>query len=383
MKIGFYSCMTGMPWGGSEELWWRAARKLQSQGHEVCVNYKYWPFTAKQLLQIQNHGGQLWLRNRPRGFWEKKIGRARRMFGGLNGHPRTWLHQTKPDIVLVSLGFHPDRVEVARECLELGIPYAINIQCASDSFFIHSDVLDEYREWYRHAAKVFFVSDENRRKMETNLAIKLDNYEIVANPFNIDPNIKPPWPQQASPLKIACVGRLHFQSKGQDIIVDVFRNSKWRQRDVVVNFYGSDQGHRRHLEDLIDLHQLGDQLNYQGFVNDIADVWAENHALLLPSRYEGAPLVIVEAMLCRRIVIATDIGRNTELLDDGKTGFIAESATVTQMDDALERAWQARQQWQSLGELAGQQIRERYSLDPVGDFAQKLQELVIGSQKQL
>ena len=376
MKIGFYSCMTGMPWGGSEELWWRAARQLQNRGHDICVNYKWWPYTAKQLTQIEHNGGEIWLRGRPLGFWQNKFGRAKQFFGARNGRPRTWLEQTQPDVVLVSLGFHPDRIDIASDCHALGIPYAINVQCASNSFFIHSDVLDEYREWYRNATKIYFVSDENRAKMETNLAIPLNNTEIVANPFNIKPGTTPPWPEEDSPLKIACVGRLHFQSKGQDIIVNVFRQKKWQQRDVQINFYGSDQGNRRQLEDLITLHGLDDQLKYMGFVNNVADIWADNHALILPSRYEGAPLVIVEAMLCNRIAIATDIGRNRELLDDGVTGFIAESATPNLLDEALERAWQQKHKWRELGMLAGEHIRTRYTLDPVGDFADNLENLL-------
>ncbi len=378
MKIGIYSCMTGMPWGGSEELWWRAARKLQTMGHQVCVNYKWWPSTARQLLEIQKYGGDVWLRGRPLGFWENKIGRARQWLGSRNGSIGSWLEQTRPDVVLVSLGFHPDRIDVAHDCLQMGIPYAINVQCASNSFFIHSDVLDEYRRWYRNAAKVFFVSDENRIKLETNLAVELDNYEIVANPFNMQPDEIASWPGETGTTQIACVGRLHFQSKGQDIVVDVFRREKWRQRDVQVNFYGSDQGNRRQLEDLIKLYGLENQLRYQGFANDITEIWAENHALLLPSRYEGAPLVIVEAMLCNRIAIATDIGRNRELLDDGVTGFIAESATPNLLDEALERAWQVRDKWRELGLMAGQHIRQRYTMDPVGDFANKLKSLVCG-----
>ena len=379
MKIGFYSCMTGMPWGGSEELWWRTARKLQIDGTEVCVNYKWWPETARQLVQLQDSGGNVWLRNRPLGFWERKFGRAKSVLNGRHGGERVWLEKTQPDAVLVTLGFHPDRIDVATECKAMGIPYAINVQCASNTFFIHSDCLDEYRVWYRNAERVYFVSEENRIKMENNLAIKLDNYEIVANPFNMRPNEVPEFPSTEQGFQIACVGRLHFQSKGQDVVIAVFKQDKWRDRSVKVNFYGSDQGNRRQLEDLIQLHGIGEQLTYCGFKNKITDIWAENHALLLPSRYEGAPLVIVEAMLCNRISIATDIGRNRELLEDGTTGFIAESATPRLLDEAMERAWQARERWEELGQLAGRQIRDRYTLDPIGDFADKLKSLANGS----
>ena len=85
MKFGFYSCMSGMPWGGSEELWWRTARKLQIDGHNVVVNYKWWPEMARQLVQIQDSGGKVWLRNQPLTFWQKQ--RAR--FDGWRGPEKT------------------------------------------------------------------------------------------------------------------------------------------------------------------------------------------------------------------------------------------------------------------------------------------------------
>ena len=227
-----------------------------------------------------------------------------------------------------------------------------------------------------NATRVYFVSEENRHKMENNLAIELDNYEIVANPFNMKPNEAPEYPSTDDGFHVACVGRLHFQSKGQDVVVAVFKQDKWKQRNIHVNFYGSDQGNRRQLEDLITIHGLNDQLKYCGYKEKVIDIWAENHALLLPSRYEGAPLVIVEAMLSNRISIATDIGRNRELLEDGLTGFIAESATAGLLDAALERAWEVREQWKGLGEIAGKHIRDNYTLDPIGDFAEILKTLV-------
>lgn len=376
MKFGFYSCMTGMPWGGSEELWWRTARKLQVDGDEVCVNYKWWPEMARQLTRLQDAGGQVWLRDKPDASFWSRFGRARQILARRNGPAREWLNQTRPDAVLVTLGFHPDRIDVASDCRKLGIPYAINVQCASNTFFIHSDCLEEYRDWYRHARRVYFVSEENRRKMEVNLAMQLDNCEIVANPFNMKPGDIQQWPDSGGGFSLACVGRLHFQSKGQDVVIEVFRQPKWRERNLRINFYGSDQGNRRQLEDLITMYDLQGQLKYHGFCQRVTDIWADNHGLLLPSRYEGAPLVIVESMLSNRIAIATDIGRNRELLDDGRTGFIADSATPLQLDEALERAWQLRGQWKELGEAAGQDIRARYTLDPIGDFASALRSLV-------
>jgi len=207
----------------------------------------------------------------------------------------------------------------------------------------------------------------------------LGNAQIIANPFNVSYDAAPSWPKTDNEFRIALVGRVHFQSKGQDIIVDVMRQPKWRKRNLKVVFYGHDQGNKLQLLELIKMHGLEDQLEFSGFSDSVEAIWESNHALLLPSRYEGAPLVVIEAMLCNRIAITTDIGRNRELMDDNESGFVALGASVELLDEALERAWQKRHQWQEMGQLAGQHIRERYSDDPVRDFAEELKK--IGCEK--
>ena len=150
------------------------------------------------------------------------------------------------------------------------------------------------------------------------------------------------------------------------------KQQKWMDRPIQITFYGHDQGQLQQLKDLISLHELNDKLKLGGFVENVEEIWAQNHALLLPSRYEGAPLVVIEAMLCNRMGIVTDIGRNRELIDQGESGFIADGATVSLIDDAMERAWQQRQNWKSMGIKSGQQIRARYPEDPIQEFADQI-----------
>jgi glycosyltransferase involved in cell wall biosynthesis len=102
-------------------------------------------------------------------------------------------------------------------------------------------------------------------------------------------------------------------------------------------------------------------------------VWAEHHALVLPSRHEGMPLAVVEAMLCGRVCIVTDVAGNTEFIDDGVTGFVAPAPTASLFRDALERAWDRRGEWRQVGAAAARAVRERVSADPVGFFARELE----------
>jgi glycosyltransferase involved in cell wall biosynthesis len=377
--------MAGMPWGGSESLWSRAAHQLMREGHQVTVNYRWWPTEPAGLKKLREAGATIWLRDEPGRFnWTRWIfNRVRNATGNphleSNNRIKEWLHQEKPDFVLVTLGYQADRIAPAKECIRQGIPFGINVQCASVTTFIHENELGDFREAYAKAAKVFFVSPENQHKVETNLAIKLKNADIIDNPFNVSFNAQPAWPTQQLPYSLACVGRFHFASKGQDLLIDVLQQDKWRDRELQIVLYGESHGNLQQLQDLISLYRLTSRIRLAGYQENVESIWTEHHGLILPSRYEGAPLVVVEAMLCNRICIATNLGRNRELIDDNQTGFIAAAATTELLDDAMERAWEKRDLWREMGAEAGKRIRQRYNPDPVGSMHDQLMQVVKSS----
>src|SRR5690242_5842661 len=63
MRIGIYSTMAGMPWGGSEELWSRAATALLRQGHQVSVNYKRRKEPVARLEELKGQGAEIFFRH--------------------------------------------------------------------------------------------------------------------------------------------------------------------------------------------------------------------------------------------------------------------------------------------------------------------------------
>jgi glycosyltransferase involved in cell wall biosynthesis len=67
--------------------------------------------------------------------------------------------------------------------------------------------------------------------------------------------------------------------------------------------------------------------------NDVlTQAYVEADVVLLPSRWEGVPLVILEAMSFGNIVIATNVGAISEVIEDGKTGLLLDA---TQPEDSL------------------------------------------------
>lgn len=362
--------MGGLPWGGSEELWSRAAAELQKQGHQIAFNCLTWPTVAAPLQRLIDGGAEPHFRSR------RRMGRTLRQtleklrITRLKYLP--WLRKCRPDFVVISFSCHTDDPQIATTCRAAGIPYAIILQAAGPHNWMDTRHLDAYRAAYTEANRCFFVSHENRETVASNLAIDLPRWEIVDNPFTVRVDAAPSWPATTPYWKLACVARVHYITKSQDLIIRVMRQPKWRSRPLQVTLWGHDNGNLNQFRRALDVLGLHRQLSYGGVSDNIEQLWSEHHGLLLPSRAEGNALSLVEAMLCGRVPITTRVGRAAELIDDNQSGFLAPAATAELLDEVLERAWNRRDDWRTIGQRAAEAIRSRHSLRPAEDFAERI-----------
>jgi hypothetical protein len=69
-------------------------------------------------------------------------------------------------------------------------------------------------------------------------------------------------------------------------------------------------------------------------------------------------------MLCGRPVIGTAVAGIPEWVLEGRDGFLADAPAVTCLDAALERAWQERGRWQSIGSNAREDALRLYDPRP-------------------
>lgn len=260
-----------------------------------------------------------------------------------------------------------------------GIPYASVAHANAAHWWPQDAQLPVLRESYLSARKAYFVSDANKRLFEMQIGDQLTNAEVVWNPFNVPFSVSPLWPDESLGYRLACVARLEIGAKGQDILCQVMADEKWRRRDITVTLFGKgycEEGIRR----LVEKFELGQKILFGGHVNDIEGTWRNFHALILPSRFEGLPMSLVEATLCGRIGIVTDVAGNSEIVEDNVTGFIASAPTVPSVDEALERAWSDRDKWREMGTAARAKLLKRIPSDPAATFAEKLLELAKGAK---
>ena len=349
-RFGFITTNNGSFYGGSEMLWRETALSLARDGHDVIVLIKQWDPRPEFLDEMEAAGATI-------------------LFKDEDGFDR--LVALAPELCVVSLGDQDEGLEFYPTLIGSGIPYVIVNQLTKEARFwpIRAQKTEAVKSGYANAETAFFTCWNNHRVMEERLETPLPNGALHYNPYHIDRSHVPAWPDGPT-THIAIPSKLLFIHKGQDILAEFLGKPPWRDRDVMFNFYGigPDEENLRKLAKSKGIRSFA----FHGRVSDISTIWETNHALLMPSRMEGLPIMLVSAMLSARIGIVTDIGGHAEVVTDGESGFIAANPSVEDVRDALERAWSHRAEWEAMGRKARESILDFLPEDPVADFAGKL-----------
>src|SRR5947208_4271354 len=366
-------------WGGSEELWSATAAVLASEGHSVTVFKSGVDDSEPRIRRLRELSARI-----------RDLARfplmPRRLFtlvrslssGAAYGHELVRLLiglalSRRPDLVVVSQGGNHDGYFLAEVCRRLRLPYAIVSHKASEIYWPADRQQQTIAAVYRAARACFFVSEHSRRLTEEQLGFALPGAAVVRNPFLVPWEPRTDWPDDRHEWRLACIGRLHPKEKGQDLLLRVLARRRWRDRPLSVTFYG-DGLQRTSLECMA--RNLGlINVIFAGFVHDVSAIWSAHHGLILPSRCEGLPIVLVEAMLSGRVPIVTAVGGNPEVVDDCVTGYVAAAPTEDALDSAMERAWNERDRWREIGAAAAVSIRTLIPREPEREFANRLIEL--------
>jgi glycosyltransferase involved in cell wall biosynthesis len=361
-------------WGGSEYLWSAAADKLARSGAEVHVSVKDWGARLKQVEDLRSAGCRIFRRPFPPSYSDRIKRRLLRA-----SYERSHLRAVgkTSDLIFISQGGNYDGLLWMEAAREEGLRYAVISHAANEQWWPPDPIAERLMRAYSAASGVYFVSQANLELTRSQCLSSLPRAAVIRNPFNVRYDAKPAWPASAAQaLSLACVARLDIVQKGQDLLFQVLCRPHWRERNVRVVLAGSGV-HERSLRAMAaNLHL--ENVEFAGFVDDIEAFWGQHHALVLPSRYEGMPLTLVEAMFCHRAAVVTDVASHRELIRDNVNGFVAKAASADLLDEALNRLWENRHRLREMGEVAARDVRQWVSPDPTGDLVRELELLANG-----
>lgn len=179
----------------------------------------------------------------------------------------------------------------------------------------------------RHADVVVPLTKADAKEYENHTKAK----EIcqIYNP--VDPKLNDfPTKYDPSSKKIISVGRLSTQ-KNFELLVDIANVVFKKDPDVTWHIYG--EGHTRSaIEKKIDEYGIQDRLILEGMSSNLYSIYNEFSMMVMTSKYEGFPMVLLEGLSNGLPLISFDIktGPN-EIIVEGENGFLIEEGNVDKM----------------------------------------------------
>ena len=168
--------------------------------------------------------------------------------------------------------------------------------------------------------------------------LKLKKSCVVPNgaPLDLIAQAAPPKHEGSFPSDYVFSAGHLIRVKGFDVVIEALRLA--RDQGVEINLVVAGEGEEREtlirLADrcgvLQNLYLLGNQSHEQ-----VLRLMKNCLFFVLPSRAEGLPLVIAEAMACGKAVVATRVDGSAEIVQDGRTGLLVASEDAPSLAQAL------------------------------------------------
>lgn len=361
--------------GGLEKSICRFSNAFVQRGHEVTV-ITYDEHDGNPFYPLDK---RVTLINLRKSIRMTRIDKGIREFYRLFGHKavRYWkvayqrktlpsdfftlASQLKPDVILaygtMSAG------EVSRSGIQ--IPWVTCFR--NDPNILCQDLLSYEKIAVEKSAAIQVLLPSFREQLAK--YIKNDRVVFIPNAVNTNtPEIKTSVRKER--FRIINVARLNKKQKKQELLIGAFALLAEKYPKWDVELWGADTSHyRKELEALVKRKHLEGRVFFQGLSHNMAPIYQNSDIFAFPSKYEGFPNALAEAMAAGLPVVGfASCPSVQDLISDGRDGVLAADG-VDGLAAALERLMREPKLRQNLGvqaRLAMRQYSEEKSMGSVG-----------------
>lgn len=268
--------------------------------------------------------------------------------------------ESRPDLLVIHGVFNIFNQLAARTALAAGIPYIAcpHAMFQPELFWRRKRLKQVYASWLElplmNRASAVQVPDERH--------VGLLRKAGVTTPIVVIPHgFYPPSPSQApsrhegrsNAIEFLYLGRLDCRTKGLDLLLEALalgRSDGSLPNDLHLTLAGPDGGGRARLEALANDLRLESCVRFIGPIatDDRWDIIRQCDVLVLPSRHDAFPNVILEAMaMSRPVIISTHTGITSTVVL-AECGFVTEPH-VTEIRRVMRLAIAHRAEWMAMG----------------------------------
>jgi glycosyltransferase involved in cell wall biosynthesis len=247
----------------------------------------------------------------------------------------------------------------------------------------HGFPFHEFQRWPRHRA---YVAIERRLGRVTDVALCVGNgvaaeavrrrllppERIRATRVAVDleaPTADPPNRARArrqlglgpDVLVVGAVGRVTYQKAPEDFVGALAQLG----RSDVVGVWVGDGDLAPRMRELAE--RRGVDVRWIGERTDVVDLLPAFDLFVLPSRYEGLPLSVVEAVVCGVPVVVSAVNSVGDLVIHGETGMLVPPRRPASLAAAIAHLLEDRERAGRMAELARAQVDDGYGRRALGD----------------
>lgn len=222
---------------------------------------------------------------------------------------------------------------------------------------------------FRHGkATPVGLSKEIQASIGALYGLPAESIPVVCNGIDLSRCIRKTDYSLHQPMKLIHVARF-FPQKNHQAILEALLLLQKQGLHPQVSFYGDGplmEETRARAEEL----GLAQQVVFAGITDNVFPHLSQSDLFILPSRWEGIPMTVIEAMGTGLPVIASDVGGLRDMVEDGKSGILIEPTA-----QALAQAVMTLAQDEKTRQTMGEHARRAAQAFSVEEMARRYEEL--------
>jgi glycosyltransferase involved in cell wall biosynthesis len=164
----------------------------------------------------------------------------------------------------------------------------------------------------------------------------------------------------AADYVVACIGRLSYE-KAQDLLLQSLNGVHPTAERPIILLLAGDGPFRGQLEEAASLQGHVD-VRFLGHLADVTPLYVACDLVVMPSRTEAAPNVVLEAMSYGLPIIATRVGAVPAMVSAGRDALLVDACDVAALAEKIQRAYEDAELFSTLGKSARGAVWPRFSV---------------------
>ncbi len=169
-------------------------------------------------------------------------------------------------------------------------------------------------------------------------------------------------PADSGARVIGIVGRFD-PVKRHEMLLEAFERLGSAEENLILLVVGDGGAAKERVVDALGRSPSAARIHWAGYQAEPAPWYQVMDLMVLPSSHEGMSNVILEAMACGVPVLASSAFGSSELIDDGRNGFLASFSDAEGLAREVRRSLQSPEKLQAAGEQARAKVARSFSID--------------------